>query len=105
MARRKDIRLLRELKEGDKFRFLKSQAEWIPLKNRIIPKDYYVEGQYPKFHCTTVCAADNITPCHPESTFDASKHMIMVTGVNDNQEVVLIKTNAIHICHKVTFNS
>lgn len=104
MARQKDIRTLRELKEGDKFRFLSSDTDWIPLKNRIIARDYFVEGQYPKFHCTTVCAAQNIRPCNPDSIYDASKHMTMVTGVEDRQKVVLIKANAIHICHEVTFN-
>ena len=99
MARQKDIRLLKQLKEGDKFRFLSSDAQWISLQKRIIARDYYVEGQYPKFHCTTVCAAENIQPCR-----DNSQHMTMVTGVEDNQKVVLIKANAIHTCHKVTFN-
>lgn len=82
------MQILKNLKEGDKFIF--------PAKP---DTPYFVEGQYPKFGCTTVCKASNIEPCSSGN----GEHMTMVTGVNDKQEVKLIKSNAIHICHKVKY--
>ena len=103
MARQKDIYTLKELKEGDRFKFLSSDASWIHFKNRIIDKEYFVEGQYPHFGCTTVCAEKNITLCNPDSPYDNTKHMTKVTAVRNDQKVVLTKRNAIHTCHIVTF--
>lgn len=86
------ITLLANLEEGDKFYFAEENGK---LKNTT---PYYVEGQYPKFHCTTVCAKHNIKPCSSGNGL----HMTMVTGVEDVQWVQIIQEHAIHTCHKVT---
>lgn len=77
------ITLLANLEEGDKFYFAEENGK---LKNTT---PYYVEGQYPKFHCTTVCAEHNIKPCSSGN----GQHMTMVTGVEDVQWVQIIQAN------------
>lgn len=89
----KQITLLANLLEGDKFQFANEDGT---LKSE---RMYYVEGQYPKFHCTTVCAENNIEKCK-----DGGLHMTTVTGVEDIQWVKFVQEEVIHICHKVTFN-
>jgi len=87
------VTLLRHLHEGDEFYFIKRNKKEVVSKESFI-----VEGQYPKFHCTTVCRKSHITPCS-----SGGLHMTMVTGVEDTQEVKVIEQNMAHICHKVTF--
>ena len=81
------MQTLRQLKEGDPFVF--------PNKPNTL---YYVEGQYPRFHCTTVCKLSNIEQCK-----DGGLHATMVTGVDDRQLVAVRRAKRIHICHKVNF--
>lgn len=85
--------MLHLLDEGDKFQFANEDGT---LKSE---RMYFVEGQYPKFSCTTVCAETNIEPCRHND----GQHMKMVTGVEDCQWVHLVTEHAIKVCHKVTF--
>lgn len=92
---KQQITLLSNLDEGDEFIFVEEQrnGQYKPKNNT----HYYVEGQYPKFHCTTVCAKHNIKPCSSGN----GEHMTMITGVENIQWVQIVKEQAIHICHKV----
>ena len=85
--------LLGNLLEGDKFQF--AHENGTPKSDRI----YYVEGQYPKFGCTTVIQEQNIRKCN-----SGGLHATMVTGVESDQWVNFIQEEVIHVCHKVTFN-
>lgn len=88
---------LKNLKEGDKFKFVNA-GDFIPYYLKISSANFYVEGQYPEFGCTTICKEINIKSC---------KHGICLTNVfavHNNQDVIVTKHNAISICHKVTFN-
>lgn len=91
------IRKLRDLKEGDKFRFVNfvNAGTFIPLKLRVYAPDFYVEGQYPGSNCTTVFRSTDITK---------DGYIKEVLGVFDRQDVVVMKRNALHISHKVYFN-
>lgn len=86
------VTMLHLLDEGDRFQFANENGT---LKSN---KIYYVEGQYPKFHCTTVCGDHNIVPC----CGGECKCMNVVTGVEDTQWVHLVKKHAIDICHEIT---
>jgi len=88
------IRKLRDLKEGDKFRFVNA-GTFIPLKLRVYAQNFYVEGQYPGSNCTTVFRSTDITK---------DGYIKEVLGVYDRQDVILMKRNAVHISHKVNFN-
>lgn len=79
--------LLKYLQEGDEFVFWKNGT--------INPTRYIVEGQYPKFHCTTISRVENI-----------QKHIVhgrclgKVTAVKDDQEIRLLaeKRYELHHC-------
>ncbi len=92
----KPVVLLKDLKEGDEFFFVRKHNSYNGVWS---PDSYYVEGQYPKFHCTTVCRKSNVKPCS-----SGGFHMTRVTGVEDTQPVRLLNKEIIHTCHKVTFN-
>ena len=87
------VTMLHLLDEGDRFQFANEDGT---LKSE---RMYYVEGQYPKFGCTTVCAETNIEPCRSGE----GQKMRMVTGVEDAQWVHLVTEHAIDVCHKVKF--
>lgn len=87
------VTLLSNLEEGDKFQFANEDGT---LKST---REYFVEGQYPKFNCTTVCAKDNIKPCSSGN----GQNLSMVTGVEDYQWVRFLPDQKIDICHKVKY--
>lgn len=91
-----NVTMLSLLDEGDKFQFANEDGT---LKSERI---YYVEGQYPKFNCTTVVAEHNIEPCMSFGLYkDKGEHAKVVTGVEDTQWVHLVTRHSIHFCHKV----
>lgn len=104
MCKTGQITQLRNLKEGDEFYFVNYEKKVKNLSGTDRDKyvlnatTYYVEGQYPKFHCTTVCRKSNVKPCS-----SGGLHMTQVTGVEDTQEVRLVNAGIIHTCHKVTY--
>lgn len=86
--------LLKYLKEGDEFKFY-NDVEWMPFGNRLSIHNYYVEGQYPYHKCTTICRKADIRPC------GTGLHMTNVYSVDNDALVIVVKRQAIHICHKV----
>ena len=89
------ITLLRNLKEGDKFHFCDQNG-------RIKGSDaYYVEGQYPKFHCTTVFAEHNINHYFTGRTSDVDCEC--VTGVEDTQYAKVDDCAVLHVRHELHF--
>ena len=92
MKKYTNITLLGNLLEGDKFQFANEDGT---LKSERI---YFVEGQYPKFHCTTVFGEHSIEKCK-----DGGLHTNMVTGVESDQWVRFIQEEVVHTCHKVKF--
>lgn len=91
------ITLLRNLKEGDKFQFCDQTGK---LKSTT---EYYVEGQYPKFRCTTVFAEHNITHYFNgrTSNVDCDK----VTGVENIQYVKIVECAVLHVEHCVHYGN
>lgn len=89
------ITLLRNLKEGDKFHFCDQSGK---IKSS---EAYYVEGQYPKFHCTTVFAERNIT--HYFNGAPSSVDCECVTGVENSQYVKIDECAVLHVKHNVVF--
>ena len=89
------ITLLRNLKEGDKFQFCDQTGK---IKSH---KEYYVEGQYPKFGCTTVFAEMYIN--HFFSGRNSNVDCKNVTGVEDKQYVKVIDCGVLHVSHELHF--
>lgn len=86
-----------DLKEGDKFKFVNA-GDFIPYCLRLSSTNFYVEGQYPQFGCTTICRESGVKSCRH------GQCLTNVFAVHNNQDVLIVKRNAISICHKVTFN-
>ena len=84
------VTLLANLSEGEKFQFANENGT---LKS---DREYFVEGQYPKFNCTTVFAKDRI-----ETSRTGDKCTEMVTAVENDQWVRWIPNEIAYTCHKV----
>ena len=93
--KRGQITQLRYLKDGDHFEFIDTKGK------RKGACDYYVEGQYPKFGCTTVYAS-----CHIWHSFSGPSTVDCkdITGVENNQLVRLLDEATWHIKHVIAFN-
>ena len=93
--KRGQITQLRYLKEGDHFEFIDTQGK------RKGTCDYYVEGQYPKFRCTTVYAS-----CHIWHSFSGPSTVEGkdITPVENTQLVKLLDEATWHINHVIAFN-
>lgn len=73
---------LRDLNEGDRFKFVKPKNEKI--------KSWVVEGQYPVNHITTVFSEKSGEIKNEEPI-----------AVRDSHEVILIKKSAYEISHQI----
>ena len=91
------VTLLKNLKEGDKFYFCDQTGK------QKSAAAYYVEGQYPKFHCTTVFAEHNVTHYFNGNPSDVDCEN--VTGVENNQYVKIIECAVLHVHHVVRFGN
>ena len=85
--------MLHLLDEGDKFQFANEDGT---VKSKCM---YYVEGQYPRFKCTTICNATFIGP----DSFGNEQVANIVTAVDDTQWVILVTKKAVRFNHKITF--
>ena len=90
------IKKLSELKEGDKFYFCTENG------NTASSNNYFVEGQYPKFGCTTIFPEYAIVPIR-FSPLRGLKQIEHVTAVANNQYVMTLDEYA-DITHIVTPN-
>lgn len=90
------VTLLRNLNEGDKFYFCDQNGR---IKNSATA--YFVEGQYPKFKCTTVFAEKNINHYFSGKNSDVNCHN--VTGVENNQYVKIEECNVLHVHHTLSW--
>ncbi len=89
------ITLLKHLKEGDKFQFCEKDGR---IKKQA---PYYVEGQYPKFGCTTVFAEHNINHYFTGKPSDVDCEN--VTGVENNQYVKILDCAVLHVKHNLHY--
>lgn len=78
--------LLKYAKEGDEFVFFKNGT--------INPTRYIVEGQYPKFGCTTVSRVDKI-----KSHITHGRTLGPVTAVENNQEIRMLAEGRYELHH------
>ena len=90
-----DITLLRNLKEGDKFYFCDQNG-----RIKKTSTAYYVEGQYPKFKCTTVFAEMNILHSFTGPSIVPCEY---VTGVENNQYVKVDDLHVLHVKHTLGY--
>ena len=79
---------LKYLSSGDRFAFVKPNGARVGT--------YFVEGQYPKFKCTTVININNIHQNDKDSFYTKD-----VTAVENDQVVFLLKKNDIKTFHKI----
>ena len=75
------ITQLKNLKDGDKFYFCKEDGTPASSTN------YYVEGQYPRFGCTTIFPEYAIKPIR-FNPLRGLKQIEHVTAVNNDQYVM-----------------
>lgn len=91
-----NITKLALLNEGDKFLFVNENGS---LKTE---RAYFVEGQYPKFKCTTVFAEKNIQ--HNVAAFDGEIECKNITGVENSQKVMILEQNVLHVEHGIFYS-